>query len=440
LLFVPAACTDPSSPQDVNPIDEAETETDGLSTASETVGVTVGDTDGGGGGDSSGGSSGPSPVAGGCLFSEEDAESLNVYGYRYQCRGFFKYRLTVDADGGGDIEDVQINFGNLHEGESYEEPRVMACCPAYDAASPPCSQPHTQACAVDLAEQGCKSIVYELNAAANAESSAVREEAIRKAAEYVAEHQGDCFAAFAIDNGIAITDPACDANSSSTVDYDQMAIGSSWSFNPPGLIPQVTIEVVDTEQQGIFPWTSDPEFPGDTCVSSGDNDHVSLLELDPADPVFELKYGTAEVRGPNLIDRATLDSARTSCGDHCSGISITATPQAGTAELHWMLALGEQGQTIDGVSVDMFRAELQGPIPAVTDGRGGYEVAAGDALFALSGSAMGASSIVYASNLRPIYFRPSRTGVWDVDPIQLEYQSPSSGDVFEFFIGATTWE
>jgi len=36
---------------------------------------------------------------------------------------------------------------------------------------------------------------------------------------------------------------------------------------------------------------------------------------------------------------------------------------------------------------------------------GGYEVPAGDALFALSGSAMGASSIIYAPNLRPIYFR-----------------------------------
>lgn len=412
----------------------------GSVSASETVGVTVGDTDGGGGGDSSGGPSGPSPVAGGCLFSEEQAESLNVYGYRYQCRGYFKYRLTVDATGGDDIEDVQISFGNLHEGESYEEPRVMACCPAYDAASPPCSQPHTQACAVDLAEQGCKSIVYELNAAANAESSPAREEAIRKAAEYVAEHQGDCFDAFAIDNGVAGTTDTCDANSSSTVDYDQMAIGSSWSFDPPGLIPLVTIEAVDIEHQGIFPWTSDPEFPGDTCVSSGDNDHVGLLELDPADPVYKLKYGTAEVRGENLLDRAALDSVRTSCGDHCSGVSIKADSQAGTAELNWMLALGEQNQTVDGVPIDMFRAELQGPIPAVTDGQGGYEVAAGDALFALSGSAMGASSIIYASNLRPIYFRPSKTGVWDIDPIQIEYKDSSTGDGFEFFIGATTWE
>lgn len=318
--------------------------------------------------------------------------------------------------------------------------------PAYDAASPPCSQPHTQACAVDLAEQGCRSIVYELNAAANAESNAIREEAIRKAAEYVAEHQADCFAAFATDNGIAGTTDACDANGSSTADYDQMAIGSSWSFNPPGLIPLVTIEVIDTEGQGIFPWTSDPEFPGDTCVSSGDNDHVALLELDPADPVFKLKYGTAEVRGANLIDQATLDSARTSCGDHCSGVSITADSQAGTAELNWMLALGEQGQTVDGVSIDMFRAELQGPIPAVADGRLGYEIAAGDALFALSGSAMGASAVVYASNLRPFYFRPRRmigwntNPGWDMDPIQIEYVSPVTGETFEFFIGATTWE
>jgi hypothetical protein len=134
-----------------------------------------------------------------------------------------------------------------------------------------------------------------------------------------------------------------------------------------------------------------------------------------------------------------LDSTRTLCSDHCSGLSISEDSAAGTAELNWMLALGKQDQTVDGVQIDMFRAELQGPIPAVSDGRGGYEIAAGAALFALSGSAMGADAIVYASNLRPVYFRPGRTGGWDLDPIQVEYKDPASGEVFEFFIGATTW-
>lgn len=224
-----------------------------------------------------------------------------------------------------------------------------------------------------------------------------------------------------------------------SVDYDQLAIGGSWSFDPPGLIPNVTITILDTEFQGLYPWISDPEFPGDTCTSSWDNNHVGLLELDPEDPVFKLKYGTAEVRGDSLLDRATLESTRTLCKNHCSGLSITEDSATGTAELNWMLALGEQDQLIDGVPVDKFRAELQGPIPAVSDGRGGYEIAAGGALFALSGSAMGADAIVYVSNLRPIYFRPSRTGGWDIDPIQVVYKDPVAEEVFEFFIGATTW-
>ncbi len=429
-----AGCSDPASPETFNPQDVAETETDGLSTAS--AGETEGDTDGGAGGaDESGGSGEPAPVAGGCLFSDDQADALNVYGYRYQCRGVFQYKLQADSMS----EDVTISYGNLVDGESYEEPRVMGCCPAYDAGEPPCAQPHTQACLVDLSEQGCASIVYELNAAANERSGAIKE-ALLKAANYVgsAEGQQDCFKAFAVDTGIATTAPTCDENQNSVVDYDQLAIGASWSFDPPGLIPNVTITIEDAEHQGIFPWTSDTEFPGDTCKSSWDNNHVGLLELDPNDPVFELKYGTAEVRGDKLIDRATLDSRRTTCGDHCSGISISEG--AGAAELNWMLALGAQGQTVDGVHIEMFRAELQGPIPATPDGRGGYEVAAGDALFALSGSAMGATAIVYASNLRPIYFRPGRTAGWDVDPIQIVYKNPATNENFEFFIGATSWE
>lgn len=427
-----AACSDPASPATFNPEELAETETDGLSSASATA--ADGDTDTAGGGDS-GGSGEPVPVVGGCLFSDDQAEALNVYGYRYQCRGVFRYKLEADTMS----EEVTVSYGNLVEGESYEEPRVMGCCPAYDPDEPSCSQPHTQACLVDLTEQGCASIVYELNAAANERSGAAKE-ALLKAANYVASAEGQdaCFKAFAVDTGIATTSPSCDADNSATVEYDQLAVGASWSFDPPGLIPNVTISIEDAEHQGLFPWTSDPEFPGDTCTSSWDNNTVVLLELDPNDPVFELTYGTAEVRGEGLIDRATLESSRTTCGEHCSGISISESAEG--AELNWMLALGERGQTVDGVLIEKFRAELQGPIVATPDGRGGYVVAAGDALFALSGSAMGASATVFAPNLRPIYFRPARTVGWSVDPIHIAYKNAASNEEFDFFIGATNWE
>lgn len=356
-----------------------------------------------------------------------------MYGYRYQCRGFFEYRSTVDKATGPVVTDVSIYFGDFWEDESYEEPRVMACCPAYDVNTPSCAQPHTQACVVDIVEQGCRSLVYDLNAQAEAAADAFEEEAIRKAAAYVAEHQQDCFNAFAVEPGVTANSPACDANEEATVAYDQLPIGASWSFDPPGLIPNITIEVINGEHQGIFPWISDPEFPGDTCQSSDDNDHVGLLEVDPTDPVYKLKYGTAEVRSDSLLDQATLDSTRTSCAEHCSTASIK------DGELRWMVALGKQSQTVNGIEIDMFRAELQGPIPAAPDGLGGFVVAAGDALFALSGSAMGSSSIVYAPNTRPIYFRKNGAD-WDVDPMQIAYSDPSTGKKFEFFVGATTWQ
>lgn len=430
--FAVAACSDPASPDNINPEDVAATETDGLSSAS--AGETEGDTDSGSGGGDATGSGEPQPVQGGCLFSDEQAEELNVYGYRYQCKGFFEYQIRA----GNTEETIRINYGEGIEGESYEEPRVMACCPAY-AEGYDCEQPHSQACMVDLVEQGCKSIVYELNAEAN-KSIGARKEALLKAANHVAENQEACFEAFAVKPGLFV-DQACDKDNTSVVEYDRVSVGASWTFDPPGIIPEVTIEILDSELQDIFPWFGDPGFPGESCTSSEENDHMGLLELDPTDPVFELKYGSAEVRGDGVIDKADLDSEKTACGEHCSAISITEDPILKTAEINWMLALGRQNQIVDGVQVEKFRAELQGPIHAVSDGDGSYKIEAGDALFALSGSTMGGRAIVYAPNKRAMYFRPGKSGRdWNVDPIQLVYENPAESETFEFFIGATVWE
>jgi hypothetical protein len=83
-------------------------------------------------------------------------------------------------------------------------------------------------------------------------------EAALKAADYIATHQQDCFDSFAVDTGITMTEPGCDANDNSDPDFADLAIGASWSFNPPGLLEDATITVTNAEHQGVFPWASDP--------------------------------------------------------------------------------------------------------------------------------------------------------------------------------------
>ncbi len=64
------------------------------------------------------------PVVGGCLFSDDDAEALNVYGYRYQCRGVFRY--TIEA--GSMSEEVAISYGNS-AGRKLPKARPNDPCP-----------------------------------------------------------------------------------------------------------------------------------------------------------------------------------------------------------------------------------------------------------------------------------------------------------------------
>ncbi|MEM9454641.1 MAG: hypothetical protein AAGF11_10715 [Myxococcota bacterium] len=416
-------CTDPASPGDP----------DWIVTASGTATGDANDSAADGQADDSGG--GPSPVEGRCLFDDDKAEANNVFGYRYQCRG----RLEVDIQFDDNSEPIAVDYGPSIEGDSYAEPKVMACCPPVEA-DPACAEPHSQACVIDAIEQGCKSIAVRLEEFAQDLDPASKEAAL-KAANYIATHQPDCAQAFAISTGITTTPPGCDANDNSDPDFAELAIGASWSFDPPGLLDDVTITITNAEQQGVFPWKSDPEYPGEECLSADFNDHVVLSELPPGlgpDDFTTLLDGGVEVRGPTLLETTTLASAATGCSEACSRIAIVQT--ADTARLRYMLGRGDAPTTVGGMAIDAFRAELVGEVDAVNLGSDGYEVPRASAVFALSARAVGSSALVGVTNYTPIRFRPGRVaGSWDVDPVQLRY-TDHKGDVYDFFVGATRWQ
>ncbi|MEM9462613.1 MAG: hypothetical protein AAGF11_51170 [Myxococcota bacterium] len=417
------ACTDPTSPGD--PLVEVTVSETGTGSGDNDTTVSSADDSGGE----------PSLVDGRCLFANNDAEANNVFGYRYQCRG----RLEVNIQFDGDSAPIVVDYGSSIEDDSYAEPKVMACCPPAGVGLT-CAEPHSQACVVDAIEQGCKSMAIRLEEFAQDLGPAPKEAAL-KAADYIATHQQDCFDTFAVDTGITTTPPGCDANSNSDPNFADLAIGASWSFDPPGLLNDVMITITNAEQQGVFPWTSDAEYPGEECLSSDFNDHVAFSELPPEldpDDLISLLHGQVEIRGPMVLETAALASVRTGCSEACSRLAVVET--ASTAKLSYMLGRGDTPVTIGGLAVDAFRAELVGEVDAVSLDSSAYEIPRADAIFAISGQALGNSALVSVTNHTPIRFRPGYLpGSWDVDPIQLRY-TDEEGSVYDFFLGATQWQ
>ncbi len=395
---------------------------------------TVSGADGADGADVTGGE--PSLVEGRCLFLDADAEANNLFGYRYQCSG--RLEATIEFNFGS--ESIIVDYGPSTEGDTYAEPKVMACCPPVGVDAP-CEEPHIQACVVDALVQGCKSLATRLEEY-GADLGAAGKEAANKAADFIAKNQTACYNAFAVNTGIAGTTPACDAANNNVPHFPDEAIGGSWSFDPPGLIDDVTITVTNAEFFEVFPWTTDPEYPGDECRSSEDNDHVVLSEvplgLGP-DDFTTLFHGRVEVRGSNFIESATLASTRTACSEGCSRLAIVGP--AGAKRLSYLLARGDALTTVGGIDVDAFRAELVGEAHALNfPGSLVYEIPRDSATFAISGRALGSSALVGVTNYSPIRFRPGHlAGSWDMDPIQLRY-TDAQGDVYDFFLGASRWQ
>ena len=145
-------------------------------------------------------------------------------------------------------------------------------------------------------EQGCKSIVTNLEDFAHDELSGIantsKRNAALKLADHVRTHQADCVTALRSETGIASTLPSCDMDDNG-VGFDSMLEAGIWSFDPDGIVDNVGISIQAANWTSIHPLEGSPE----TCWSADENDGVLFLGIDPApgSKVLHLQAGAASL-------------------------------------------------------------------------------------------------------------------------------------------------
>lgn len=352
------------------------------------------------------------------------------YGYRYQCEGNVAAAVEIvhPFDGSPVNLPLVLDFGPGVEGDSYDSPLVMACCPWYEITEPQCGQPHQRACWIDLVEQGCKSMVGKLEDFANSFGflDQAKKQAVLKIADYVRTHQSECFNAFAA--GVAGTLQDCDENNNGQP-FAQMVEGGVWSFDPPGAVQSVEISVQSAEWTGIYPVDDDEPAP-DVCWSADENDGMVFVEIDPdAGEALHLKSGSVSIAGPDAAGTGELSPS--------SSLAITT----GAAPALDNLALHSAGASVIvsagvPVPVDSFHVRLWDRAQAMSTGSV-LVVSPGLARFALTASALGESRVRFATNATPIVLTHDAKG-WRTDQFVIE--QTIGGAPWSVAIGPARWQ
>jgi hypothetical protein len=126
---------------------------------------------------------------------------------------------------------------------------------------------------VDLIEQGCKSMVGQIEDFAHDRfpgvGNAAKRAAVLKIADHVRDNQADCVAAFRDQTGIAAMPAMCDEDGNGA-DYTSLLEDGSWSFDPDGLVSLVELSVARAEWHGLHPLGPD-DGALEECESADDN-------------------------------------------------------------------------------------------------------------------------------------------------------------------------
>lgn len=375
-----------------------------------------------------------------CLFEPVDGR----YGYRYQCAGSITIGVSIEGTFPGSpvTDDLALEFGHGVDGDSYDEPHVMACCPAYDLAALPCEQDHKRACLIDLVDQGCKSMVTNLEDFAYDEFGAPGElaerNAVLKIADHVRHHQQDCVDRFWGDTQLSSTASTCDMDGNGPP-FEAMLESGAWSFDPDGLVvSNVQIAVQVAEWTDLHPLEGSP----DVCWSMHDNDGVLFLEIDP-DPeakVVHLVAGRAAFHGPSL-EGEQIEGA--GALGPASSLALLSDPGTGSAslenlELH---SAGAAELRIGGESVviERFQVRLWDSTPAmVDDGGETLTIPPGHARFAVSARAMDMNGVNTALNTTAIVITRVHDG-WMTSGFTIDHRDDAS-EAWSLVILPGRWE
>ena len=376
----------------------------------------------------------PVPVEDHCLI--EPIEGL--YGYRYQCEGsvFLDIVIEGDSDGSPASDSFELSFGPGVEGDGYDEPLVMACCPQYAIGSPNCGQHHERACFIDLVEQGCKSMVAKIEDYAHDTFPGILDAAKRKAvlqvADHVRDHQADCTAAFWGETGIAGTEPACDEDGNG-VPFASMLETGIWTFDPNGPVDNVEVSVAQAVWTDLHPL--DEEQRPAECQSADDNDGAVFLEVDPApgSKTLRLVTGSVALEGPSTQGAGEVSPSST------LAVKLEANDSASLENLA-LHSTGTAVVTTAGMSITVgsFHVRLWDRTPAdVGVDRTTLTVAPGAARFAVSATALGESRVRFATNATPIVLTREPEG-WHSAAFSIGV--PRQADPWSLVIAPAQWK
>jgi hypothetical protein len=378
-----------------------------------------------------------------CLIDPVD----DYYGYKYQCEGSVAVGVVIEGNFPGSPvtpPPLQLEFGQGIAGDGYDEPLVMACCPPYDASAPNCGQPHERACMIDLVEQGCKSIVTNLEDFAHDELGGLgntsKRNAVLKIADYVRDHQAACVTAFRSETGIAGTLPSCDMDGNGA-GFDSMLESGVWTFDPDGLVDNVEISIQAADWTAIHPLEGSPEI----CWSADENDGVLFLEIDPppGSRILHLIAGGATVHGPSIEGVPVEGFGELSPGASQLAMHVDLTsgpPTLERFELH-SASPAAVGTADASWTVESFHVRLWDRTVMQRAGEA-LMIPAGRARFAVSATAFGVSGAVTATNATPIVIT-NDGHEWSASAFTIDYRDvgehADDADYWTLVVAPTQW-
>lgn len=372
---------------------------------------------------------GDDPVWAGCL----KLPMTGFSAFQHQCGGSGTALLHFNIVGTGSNDGPQtfglpVNFGPGEEGDSYEKPKVMACCaPGYDDEEDLVFQPHYLACYHDLAEQACLSLWTQLNEIKDRpETPVLAKPQIQSLANFVAEHQQDCYNEMWAESGAVGHVPA-NATDFFTLNHVWDLGGGAETNN----IKDIEFEIVSGVVDQIF--IPENSATWSICDSGFENNPYTFIQADPSDGhVFSLYYGDAELLGPGT-------PAYQGSGDFASASSFISTDETEVGVwVHGMtLDAAEPVVVTNGTSsttVEVARIDLYENVHASAVGSLLFEIPPGGAMFVVTGSVNGETSIETLYNastielemepptlLDPIYS-------WTVTPFDLVYEDANEDE------------
>lgn len=359
-----------------------------------------------------------------------------VWGYQYQCGGYFMARVGATHD--GDPYEIWIPklahtyFGDGHE--PYPEAKVIACCGLTDTSLSIWDQPpaYGENCLLDFRQQACTSIATGLATLINDGTvpNVIKDKAT-DVQHYLAEHGDECISALMFDQD----------------DNPIYLEEARWNLPDEGpWAPQLSDVFVEIK----FAIITDLYLPDEpaTCVDLSDNDGAVFTP--PEAPLInvldvDLDEGGGGIVGPGRISAtAPFASLSTDCIDrYCSIATFSTAADKFAIDRMLFYVDGDLRVTngTDSESISNVRVELYDQaIGSITGGGRAptvHTIAAGQAQFLVVGHAAGEWVTIPVLTTTPIVAHETG-GTWSLDAFALEYVD-DMGETWTLRVDASQW-